>query len=314
MSLPQNFADADVARKIAHELYPKAQSIGIIEHSADNIVALVDTSCAIRFPRNKDGYLRGQYEWHILKRLEGLHILSVPRILNVNADPPYVITSFVPGKHVSAADVRTFSESQQIDFGKSVAQFAYKMHITFNLNEELQLRKDLSLDDLATGEPWPSYLKKVVYDGYFSTPQQDEIAKRCYTEWVKHCDVVATTVIHDDLHTENMMFNNNRLIGVLDFGDTNVGTPEQELRQLYRINEKILMEAVDEYQHLSGKKLNANAIKLWAIMKELADYSRATSKDTNHHSLKRTSRNLNDWFPEGKWGESYDLSQIEDHQ
>jgi Ser/Thr protein kinase RdoA (MazF antagonist) len=105
------------------------------------------------------------------------------------------------------------------------------MHSSFEMKAELRLRKELGLDNLATGEPWPKYYEKVVHDGYFPTAVQDEIAKKCHAEWVARCATAPTVVVHDDLHTENMMLNDdNWLIGILDFGDTNVGTPEQELR------------------------------------------------------------------------------------
>lgn len=309
MNLPQNFADVDTARKITHSLYPDAQNITMIEHSADNIVALVDASWAVRFPRNKNAYLRSLYEKHILEQLENTKTISIPRILGKYADPPYLITSFLPGHHISAADVRTFSQAEQLDFAKQVAQFAYTMHTAFTLDEELPLRKELGLDELEEEEPWPIYFKRTVHDGHFLTTAQAMIAKRYYAEWVKLCDVAPTVVVHDDLHTQNMMFKNNCLIGILDFGDTNVGTPEQDLRQLYRVNEEVMLAAVREYQLLSGQQLNVDGLKAWSIMKELADYSKALAvKNIGHHSFKRACRNLNMWLNEGEWGKGYDLS------
>jgi aminoglycoside phosphotransferase (APT) family kinase protein len=188
--------------------------------------------------------------------------------------------------------------------------------MSLEMKNELRLRKELGLDNLATGEPWTSYYQRVVYNGHFSNPVQDKIAQKCYIEWASICNFAPTVVVLDDLHTENMLFNDdNQLIGVLDFGDTNVGTPEQELRQLYRINETVMLAAAQEYQRLSGRRLNLKAIKLWAIMKELADYSkRLAAKDTNHHSFKRANRNLNTWLPKGEWGKGYDLSNIEGYQ
>jgi hypothetical protein len=61
--------------------------------------------------------------------------------------------------------------------------------------------------------------------------------------------------------------------------------------------------------------LNVEAIKLWAIMKELADYNRRlATKKTAHHSFKRASLNLNNWLPEGEWGKGFDLTNIEGYQ
>lgn len=309
MNIPQNFVDITEAKEIAASLYPNEQHITMIEHSADNIVAIVGTNCVIRFPRGKNPYLRSIYEKHILQQLACVETVAIPQLQEEHADPPYSIASFVPGHHISSVAIRSFSESEQQDFTKVVAEFAYTMHTAFVLDEEIPRRKELNLDGLTDNEPWPIYYKRVVHDATFPTEVQDDIAKKYYAEWVRLCDVTPTVVVHDDLHTENMMFENNRLVGILDFGDTNVGTPEQELRQLYRISEGVMLAGVREYEHLSGRKLNVEAIKLWATMKELADYSKAiVARNTSHRSFKRASRNLNSWLPDGKWGEGYDLS------
>jgi aminoglycoside phosphotransferase (APT) family kinase protein len=315
MNLPKNFADIDTARKIAHDLYPDASNITMIEHSHDNIVALVGTDYAVRFPRDQNAYVRSLYEKHILSKLDAIKTMEVPHILEDHTDPPYVITSFVPGHHISSATIQSLPKDYQQDFAKATAQFAYTMHSTLVLSDEIALRQELGLDELADNEPWPIYYKKVIQDITYPIKVQDSIAKQCYSDWVRLCDVSPTVVVHDDLHTENMMFSDDRLTGVLDFGDASVGTPEQDLRQLYRINDEIMMTAVFQYQHLSGLELNVEAIKLWAIMKELADYSKAlAAKKTDHHSFKRAVRNLDTWLPEGEWSKGYDLSNIEGYQ
>jgi aminoglycoside phosphotransferase (APT) family kinase protein len=315
MNMPQKYADTDMARSIAYELYPDAQKITMIEHSYDNIVALVDTHYAIRFPRNSNAYLRALYEKHVLKQLEDVETLAIPRILDEHSNPPYFITSFMLGHHIGAADVRTFTQEQQQEFARNVARFAYTMHASFKLEEELPLRQELGLDEPPEEEPWPIYFKRVINDAAFPTQRQDEIAKEYYSDWMRLCDVAATVVVHDDLHTQNMMFEGNRLIGVLDFGDANLGTPEQELRQLYRVNEAVTLAGVQEYQRLSGKKLDVEALKTWCVMKELSTYYEDFAhKRTTHHAFKRACRNLNDWLPAGEWGNGYDLSTSAESQ
>lgn len=309
MKSTQDFADVDVAREITQNLYPNAKNITMIEHSYDNVVALVDDKYAVRFPKNEPAYLRSLYEKHILEQLAKANTITIPRILGQHDKPPCLVTSFVPGHHISAVNVRGFSEDEQHDFAKQVAQFAYTMHSNFSLDEEAPLRKELGLDDLEDFEPWPIYLRKTVNENNFESPLQNKIAKAHYAEWVTQCDVAPTVLVHDDLHTQNMMFESNRLIGILDFGDTNVGTPEQDLRQLYRISEEVMVAAANEYQRLSGRELNTEAIKLWAILQELAVYSKSlTANKTGHHTFKRAARNLNEWLGEGDWGRGYDIS------
>ena len=50
MNPPQDFADSNTARDITRSLYPNAQKITMVEHSYDNIVALVDMNYAVAPP------------------------------------------------------------------------------------------------------------------------------------------------------------------------------------------------------------------------------------------------------------------------
>jgi len=315
MNVPQKYADTDMARSISYKLYPDAQKITMIEHSHDNIVALIDSDHAVRFPRNSNAYRRALYEKHILERLEDIDTIAIPHILDEHHEPPYFVTSFMTGHHIGAADVRLFTNERQQEFAKRVAQFAYAMHASFAIEEELPLRKEHGLDEMADEEPWTVYFKRVIYDATFPTQEQDEVAKKYYDEWMSLCNVPATVVVHDDLHTQNMMFEGDQLIGIIDFGDANLGTPEQELRQLYRVGEEVALIGLREYQNLSGRQLNFDALKVWCIMKELADYyNHFTNKRMGHHAFRRACRNLSEWFPEGKWGEGYDLSSSPESQ
>lgn len=315
MNVPQKYADTDIAPSIAHSLYPDAQKITMIEHSHDNIVALIDTDYAVRFPRNSNAYLRALYEKRILEQLQDIETIAIPRILNEHAEPPYFVTSFMIGHHLGAADIRTFSWERQQEFARQVARFAYAMHKSLVLEKELPLRKELGLDEMADEEPWPIYFKRIIQDVTFPTKKQDQIAKEYYAKWMELCDVSPTVVVHDDLHTQNMMFDGDRLVGIIDFGDANLGIPEQELRQLYRVSEEVAQVGLKEYENLSGRHLNIDALKAWCIMKELADYYNHFSNNRmSHHAFKRACRNLNEWFPEGEWGWGYDLSSSPESQ
>lgn len=315
MQSGQAYADADTAKRIAHELYPNAQSITMVEHSYDNIVALVDSAYAIRFPRDENAGARSQYEKHVLQHLKNATDITIPKILGSHDKPAYLVTSFVPGCHISTGDIKEFSRALQREFAEKVAQFAHAMHSTLDLNDELRIRQELGLDELAE-EPWHVYFRKTIAEASFPTPRQDTIAKEYYAKWDAICNVSPLNVVHDDLHAENMLFDaDNHLTGILDFGDTNVGTPEQDLRQLYRINEDVLIAAISMYEKLSGKKLDIESAKTWAITQELAVYSEQLANGkTGHRTFKRSCRNLNAWLGDEDWGKGFDISDTEGYQ
>ncbi len=296
------FADAIQAKKLVKELYPNARKLEVIDRGYDNIVITVDDVYAVRFPRNENALARSQYERQILRRLENQFAIEVPRVLGAHTDPPYLITSFVRGTHVSSREINMFTPALQTEFGKTVAQFAYTMHTALSLTKAKRMRQEWGLDELLE-EPWDTYFHKHLYVQTFPTIEQDQIAKGYYANWQKlEATKHKLVVLHDDLHTENMLFNSSHLCGVLDFGDTNIGSPEQELRQLYRINEHVLAAAVTEYSRLSGSALDIEVSKTWAIVQELAVYAEKVDNDTHHHAFMRACRNLNHWIGRGAWG------------
>jgi aminoglycoside phosphotransferase (APT) family kinase protein len=312
MEMP-DFADALVARKVLRDLYPSASVIDLVEHGYDNIVGLVDHAYAVRFPRNENAYARSKYEQEVLKALGGITSVAIPKVLGEGNTPAYVITTFLEGVHYSRTEVRNFLEKEQIDFGEKVAEFAYEMHSKLSVEEGVELRKQFGLDKLEE-EPWDTHLTKMVFEYQFPTKLQTELAKKYYLLWKEVHAEKDPVVVHDDLHNENMLFNNKELVGVLDFGDTNIGSPEQEFRQLYRINDLVLESAIERYQELSGKKLDIQASRAWAIVQELGVYAdRISKKDREHPSFSRATKNLNRWLPEGEWEES-DESSIRSSQ
>jgi aminoglycoside 2''-phosphotransferase len=296
-----NFADVNKAKEIIESLYPNAKSVRIIEYGYDNIVGLIDHKYTLRFPRNKSAYIRNQYELHVLKDLENLNIVSIPRVLELGENPPFVITSYVSGEHISSDDIKVFPVEKQKKFGEDVASFAYKMHILLSIDKTKEYREQYDLDSLAE-EPWDLYFMKSLTKQRFMTKTQKDLAIEYYEEWIKLKYFTPKVVVHDDLHTNNLLFSNGNLVGVIDFGDTNIGNPEQEFRQLYRINELILQSALETYEKLSGYPLNTTASKIWAICQELAAYSEMiTEKKFDYPAYKRSVNNLMKWFPEGNW-------------
>lgn len=301
------FADTELVRETLKDMYPEAKRISLVEHGYDNIVGLVDELYAVRFPRNASAYKRSQYEKAVLNSLKELQGVTIPRVLGEKINPPCMITSFVPGAHISASAVNNLPHELQEAFGRSVAEFAYRLHSTLSVEEAKKLRKELELDKLEE-EPWAIYLQKTLIKTTLPTPQQDNLAKRYFDLWKQYDANDGLVVVHDDLHTENMLFENGYLVGVLDFGDTNIGTPEQELRLLYRINEVVVNAAVDSYSQLAGIRLDVEAIKTWAITQELAAYSeRLMTANTKHPAFARACRNLNMWLPDGNWGAGFTL-------
>jgi aminoglycoside phosphotransferase (APT) family kinase protein len=297
----KNYADIESIKTILREKYPLSQNLEIIDHGYDNIVVIVDSMYALRFPRNEIAYKRSLFEKSILNDLKTIESIHIPVVLDENDNPPYLITSFVKGKHLSLSEIDSLDKEYQHKFAKDVANFAYQMHSLLSVDLAVRIRHGLGLDQI-NEEPWGVYFKKNLIDNKLPTEVKDKFAKDYFGFWKENDSKEDLLVVHDDLHNENMLFQNKKLVGILDFGDTNIGTAEQELRQLYRINQDVVESAAKEYSKLSGKKLNVELIKTWAILQEMAAYHhRLLINETSHPAFKRAVDNLNHWLPEGQW-------------
>jgi aminoglycoside phosphotransferase (APT) family kinase protein len=302
MSTPREFVDVERARQIVGELYPDVQQIEVVEHGNDNIVALVDSKCAIRFPRNEHAYVRNLYEREILPKLDDITVVSVPKLIASSDAPPYLETSFILGRHCSPEDVDAFTVEHQRAFGATVGTFAYQLHTSVPVADEIAFRARADFGE-QFDDSWAGYFERVVLGGHFASTEQAAIARDYYYRWKAHSDVDRPqVVVHDDLHIDNMLFSDHQLVGILDFGDVNIGTAEQDLRQLYRMNRHVLNAAVAAYDELSGRRLDTELIEIWAIMQELGAYARRLSAgETDHPSFIRSQENLELWLPEGQW-------------
>lgn len=301
MNAKPKLADTLQALAIAKQLYPDGQ-IEIVDRGYDNIVALVEEGAVVRFPRNDAALVRSYYEREMLGKLKGITCVAVPRLVATHDDPPYLVTSFVPGQNVSAEFINSLSINEQQAIGKTLGTFAYELHSSVSLDDELAFRESAQLGD-QFDESWAEYFARVVDQGKFALPEQTSFAKQYYAQWTAiNNSIVPKVVIHDDLHIDNILFTDNKLVGILDFAEANIGTAEQEFRQLYRIDQNVLEAAVATYNRLMGVQLDVEAIKTWAIMQELGSYSRRLQAgQTDHPSFQRACNHLNDWLPAGRW-------------
>ena len=285
-----------------HKLFPDGKEFTVVEHGYDNLVGLVDGEYAVRFPRTEIAMQRNQYEEAVLisinKNLK-THI-NIPRVLDEKTNPPCIIMSFLPGHHLDAKQVNSLSKDEQRQIAHDISAFAYELHQAVPVEEIREYYDQYDMDKL---DNWARYFEENLGDPKNITNVQNEIIKKYHTAWKKNLAIQSQAVVHDDLHSENMMFANNRLVGVLDFSDTHIGSPEQELRFLFHLNEFLFEEAIKQYSKLLGQELSIEVAKTWAITQELATYVRRRNKNqTDYPWYKNACRNLNSLFPEGNWG------------
>ena len=128
LHIPSN---AEITR-ILSTLYPKAHDIRHIEHGYENYIIIVDGHYVVRFPRSQAVWSRATLERFVLSKLD---LPVVPKIVYYNEDPPYLVQTFLPGSHVSENEFRQLPMITQQSIGSQIAEFAYKLHTTLDVEE-----------------------------------------------------------------------------------------------------------------------------------------------------------------------------------
>lgn len=229
----------------------------IIDSGYDNLVITAGDKL-YRFPRSGEVWEKGLVEREILEKLSAHPELSVPHLLSVNENPAYAILTSIPGKNLSPEAIRSLSTDHQQYIGEQIGTFAYHFHKLFHTDD---IKPLLPKDDPQI--LYANYLQQILKD------RSEKTAAWVREAWPKH-NHPGDTVIHDDLHTHNMLFDDNsNLTGVIDFGDVSLGSPEQELRYTYWISDIVLDNAIATYEQLAHKSLSKELLVLCAVSQEI---------------------------------------------
>jgi aminoglycoside 2''-phosphotransferase len=286
------------AQQAIHDFTKDVVEITYIEHGADNVVALVNKEFVFRFPRNPDAVSRLYFETALLQRVGNqLSAVQVPNLLRVHTQPFYSVSKYIEGDHLTGEEIQALTEDEQTAVGRTIATFISQLNQAVSGLEIQRLRTEARVDNL--DEPWGPYFQRLFMEQPLPNNKLQPVIQEYYALWK---DYVAheqrTYAIHDDLHPANLLFISSRLNGIVDFGDANTGSIEEEMRWLYLMGDTVLKAAIEHYQQLSGQPVNYDHIRVWAIMHELSSYtSRLKKQQTESFPFLRAQEHLRAWLP-----------------
>ncbi len=271
-----------------------AKNIEIVSSGATSVVGLTDTK-AYRFPTTKDALAIQHYEIALYDQLDGKLSVPIPHVIQVYDTPPCTVITRLKGQHLDTADLASLPADDLRAIIRQLLQFSNTLNQAISPATVQKLEKSC-IGNSAHERAWRDYLAHHLKDACF--PQQpwlEKLAHEQYAQWqtMTRTTSLPTIVVHDELHTGNLLFADNRVSGIIDFGDTTVGTIAQELRQLFRVSEKAVHMAIDEYGAMTGLVIEFADIATWAITQELASYCRWTAMgDVGRPSYIRSQANL----------------------
>lgn len=290
---PEFMAQAD---QVVRAHYSSIHEVSYIEHSSDNLVVIVNRESVFRFPRHPAGAARLTFEIALLQKLQGkLKTIPTPKLTEVHNAPLYMMAGYIPGEPLTVEQIKSLSEDEQAAIGRTLAAFMAELHGAISGLEVARLRNESLVDRLE--ESWPVLFNRLFNQQPLPNEHLRPIVDEQYAIWKSYAATEREQyAIHDDLHALNLLFVGPTLSGILDFGDTTLGTVEEEMRWLYGMGDVVLDAAIQHYKEITGKQIDMQHVRLWAIMHELAVFTDRLAQDkTNDPSFVRAQANLRQW-------------------
>jgi aminoglycoside phosphotransferase (APT) family kinase protein len=271
-----------------------------------NTVFLVDRRYVFRFPRDDTVFAQQVFERDVCVYL-AKYADALPFGILKPADQAIdhcFVYEYIPGSILSEQAMRGLEHQLQQAFVQDLLVF-----INW-LGETLRSAKYKEIEADSAGQPiehWEEYLARTV--GVFDDtryPALIEICSELLAELPKHypegISAHADRVIHDDLHMGNLLFVDDRLSGVIDFGNIMIGDLECELRHFYRISPDFARRACELYESQYGQKADCDKVAWWARINDAATLTdKVIAGKIGSPSYVRALNNLAEWYPDKSW-------------
>lgn len=300
MNLLSTLSDVNFARSVQTavlEHTKEVHDIHYIEHGSDNIIALINKQFVFRFPRSEWAAKRIVFETALLQELKGkIRIVPVPEFTQVHTYPLYTVARYISGSHLNTDDIRKMSPEDQRVLGTDIATFAVEVDKAVNRQEIIRLRLEAGVDTLDI--QWEKRFKELFEDKELPNAKLHPIVDRFYGPWKQTLSQDANVyTIHESLRPEALLFDCNKLVGIIDFGHITTGSEVYAFRWLYAMGDTVLEAAVDRFVQLTGQYIDIEHIRLWAIMQELAVFSELlAAQDTEGTGFRQARTRLHGWI------------------
>lgn len=280
------------------EYCKEVHELSYIEHGENNIVALVNQEYVFRFPRDERSARRLVFETALLQKIKGkIDAIRVPELKQVHTGHLYTVATYIPGGHLSAAQIQALSEGEQQAAGRKLAAFIAQLNGSVSGLELRRLRAEANVDGMYEA-PVDRFLR-LFQKTLLPNDKLRPVVHEYLPLWAEYAAREHPTyTVHSNLCPNNLLFKGAELTGVVDFADVDIGSIESEMRGLYEMGDIVLQSAIDRYQELTSIQVAADHVRVWAIMHELAIFTELlAAQQTEGSKFKRAQLRLQQWVP-----------------
>lgn len=242
---------------LIHKYFPKLEinDTKLITEGWESDILVVNNEYVFRFPKENNRfdcvYEKEKIITDNIRKFISTEISNIQ--IYKHKDTIFTVLKYIPGEnlyHTTANIVDDFS-----NFLKEIHSVDIKVLKKYKLDaDNLPFYKyRLSLSNFSFNyDTLPDLLKKYNLDDDFNNCVNTFTA----FDYRDEDDVLC----HNDLHKGNIIVDNGKLSGIIDFGDTIYTNYNIEFISIFKWQEEIIIDIKQKYEEITGRKLNISFI------------------------------------------------------
>lgn len=242
---------------LIHKYFPKLEinDTKLITEGWESDILVVNNKYVFRFSKENNRfdcvYEKEKIITDNIRKFISTEISNIQ--IYKHKDTIFTVLKYIPGEnlyHTTANIVDDFS-----NFLKEIHSVDIKVLKKYKLDaDNLPFYKyRLSLSNFSFNyDTLPDLLKKYNLDDDFNNCVNTFTA----FDYRDEDDVLC----HNDLHKGNVIVNNEKLSGIIDFGDTIYTNYNIEFISIFKWQEEIIIDIKQKYEEITGRKLNISFI------------------------------------------------------
>jgi len=257
-----------LSKKLAEDNL-KVNSLHRIGAGDDSEVYLCNDEYIIKVPKREEVKRAQEKEVMLYDFLSNFNLpFETPKpILN---DENFKMITYIKGQHLSYDDYQCLSEEEKDLLAIDEANFLKALH-AIRIDSWNPLFKDRVQDKKQEYLKDKEKLTNILREMNLLNDKVKELISSIYSKLFS-CDFLFNylpCLVHNDFSSRNMVFNNNRLVGVIDFGDFLIGDPDNDFLCL-------LDSSTDDF----GKEFGRKVLKFYGHPQPLLAEKKAEINDS----------------------------------
>ena len=227
-----------IVQRVIEAQFPELKSVKLkcIGEGWDNKAFLINDQYIFRFPHRKVSASLIERENAVLKNLHDQIDLQLPELLyigNPSRDYPYHFHGYTMIDGDSACDLQ-LTEKIQFESINIIANFLKQLH---SIGEDMAYAMGAKqqvfnrVDVARTISHLKERVEKIQVGGIATIRQTIFDAEIHQAKAVQLPD--QKVLIHGDLHSRHLIFNKDKLVGIIDWGDVGVNSPAVDLAVVF---------------------------------------------------------------------------------